>query len=97
MTPGEAPWTATLTVRTRTDRLATMLERSLHPEVDREVPRARAALDRPSPDTLEITIWARDSGAMRAAVNTYLGWVSLAVATVGAVSGPPASVEPAPT
>ena len=97
MTSGDSPWNATLTVRTRTGRLAAMLERSLQPEADREVPRARAALHRPSPDTVEITISARDSGAMRAAVNTYLGWISLAVATVGAVNRPPASAEPAPT
>lgn len=88
MTPGEGPWQAALTVRTSSDRVAAMLERALRPEAEREVPRARAELRRPSPDTVELQIWARDSGALRAAVNTYLGWVSLSIATLRAARGP---------
>jgi len=33
-----------------------------------------------------LSISARDSGAMRAALNTYLGWVHLSLATARAAS-----------
>ncbi len=88
------PWTATVTVRTRNDRLTAMLERSLRPEADREVPRARATLRRPSPHIVELAITARDSGAMRAALNTYLGWVSLALTTLRSATRAGSSPEP---
>ncbi|MGA8303296.1 MAG: KEOPS complex subunit Pcc1 [Thermoplasmata archaeon] len=81
MTLGSPSWSAIVTVRIRDPRLAEMLERSLRPEAEREVPRARAGLTRPSPNTIELSIAARDSGAMRAALNTYLGWVHLSLAT----------------
>lgn len=81
MTDAPPPWTATVTVRTGDSHLASMLERVLRPEADREVPRTRAALRRPSMDAVELSIGARDLGAMRAALNTYLGWVALSVAT----------------
>jgi tRNA threonylcarbamoyladenosine modification (KEOPS) complex Pcc1 subunit len=87
MTEGSGDWTATVTVRTGSERVAMMLERSLRPEADREVPRARAVLRRPSSDTVELTITARDSGAMRAAMNTYLGWVALSLATIRSAGG----------
>jgi tRNA threonylcarbamoyladenosine modification (KEOPS) complex Pcc1 subunit len=87
-------WTATVTVRTSVPAAAGMLERALRPEADREVPRARAQLRRLSPDSLELSISARDTGAMRAALNTYLGWVHLALATLGSSAGPlPTSAE----
>jgi tRNA threonylcarbamoyladenosine modification (KEOPS) complex Pcc1 subunit len=85
-----APWTATVTVRTPDERLVAMLERSLRPEAEREVPRARAALARPSAGTVELAIEARDVGAMRAALNTYLGWVDLSIATVRSANAGPA-------
>jgi tRNA threonylcarbamoyladenosine modification (KEOPS) complex Pcc1 subunit len=87
MSASTEPWRAVVTVRTQSDRLAAMLERSLRPEADREVPRARAALRRPFPSTVELAITARDSGALRAALNTYLGWVSLSLATHGTATG----------
>ncbi|MHB8352410.1 MAG: KEOPS complex subunit Pcc1, partial [Thermoplasmata archaeon] len=48
------------------------------PESSREVPRATARVDRVGPDTVRLTLTARDTGALRAALNTYLGWISLA-------------------
>jgi tRNA threonylcarbamoyladenosine modification (KEOPS) complex Pcc1 subunit len=81
MSEGDPLWTATLTVRAGGERLAEMLERSLRPEAEREVPRARAVLRRSTADTVELAISARDSGAMRAGLNTYLGWVALSLAT----------------
>ncbi len=80
MSPGES-WTATVSVRTADPDLATWVERALGPETSREVPRARTRLRRPSGDTVELEISARDAGAMRAALNTYLGWVDLSLAT----------------
>ena len=55
--------------------------RSLGPESSREVPRARAQVRRTGDRTLELALDARDSGALRAALNTYLGWIHLALAT----------------
>ncbi|HTW40633.1 MAG TPA: KEOPS complex subunit Pcc1 [Thermoplasmata archaeon] len=75
-------WTAVVRVRASSERTAEMLERALRPEADREVPRARARLSRPSAREVELDVTARDGGAMRAALNTYLGWVALSAATL---------------
>ncbi len=80
-------WRATVTVRPGSEKLAAMLERTLRPESEREVPRARAELTRSPADTVVLEISARDTGAMRAALNTYLGWVHLASATANAAGG----------
>jgi tRNA threonylcarbamoyladenosine modification (KEOPS) complex Pcc1 subunit len=93
MTDSDAPWTATVSVRVPSESLAGMLERSLRPEAEREVPRARTVLRRSLPTTVELSVEARDSGAMRAALNTHLGWIQLALASarsagVGAAAGP---------
>jgi tRNA threonylcarbamoyladenosine modification (KEOPS) complex Pcc1 subunit len=86
MSPVPGAWTATVRIRTESERTASMLERALRPEADREVPRARAVLTRPTEVTVELAISAKDSGAMRAALNTYLGWVSLSIATLRSAS-----------
>lgn len=75
-------WTARVTVRLPKDAWADWVERSLRPESQREVPRTRAELVRPDPRSVELAIKARDTGAARAALNTFLGWVDLSVATV---------------
>ena len=84
MSAGE--WTATITVvrddAARMDRL----ERALVPEASREVPRARARMRRRDPRSLELAVTANDTGALRAALNTYLGWVALADATEAVAS-----------
>jgi tRNA threonylcarbamoyladenosine modification (KEOPS) complex Pcc1 subunit len=82
------PWTAELSFRTTTPALAEHIERALRPEAAREVPRARAEVRRAGTH-LEIAIAARDAGAMRAALNTYLGWVHLAAETARAASHRP--------
>jgi tRNA threonylcarbamoyladenosine modification (KEOPS) complex Pcc1 subunit len=79
----DPPWTATVTVRTSDPAVAHVLERALRPEAEREVPRARAELHDDPATGVELRISARDAGAMRAALNTYLGWVQLALATLG--------------
>jgi tRNA threonylcarbamoyladenosine modification (KEOPS) complex Pcc1 subunit len=90
MSTPDSGWTAVVSVRLPDERLATWLERALGPEAAREVPRARADVRRASPVTVEIRLTARDTGSIRAAMNTYLGWVHLALATVGEASGPAA-------
>lgn len=75
-------WTVTISVRTPTAELAGWLEQALLPEASREVPRAHAEVHRPAPTRVEIRIRARDTGSVRAALNTYLGWVHLALAAV---------------
>jgi tRNA threonylcarbamoyladenosine modification (KEOPS) complex Pcc1 subunit len=74
------PWTATVTVATGRSELARWLERALAPEAAREVPRARTSIERTGA-SLRLRVEASDAGAMRAALNTYLGWVALSIAT----------------
>jgi tRNA threonylcarbamoyladenosine modification (KEOPS) complex Pcc1 subunit len=93
MSGSPAAWRATVTVRAPDPVFARSLERALRPEASREVPRARAELRAVSDGELELAITAADAGAMRAALNTYLGWIRLASATVRSVStGPPEPV-----
>ena len=82
MSASELAWSVTITVRTRAPEVAGWLERTLLPEVSRELPRARAAVHRPAATAVALEIQARDTGALRAALNTHLGWVHLALATV---------------
>jgi len=84
MTASDFPWSASIRVRSRDPELCLWLEQSLRPEAAREVPRAHAELGRDSLGSVELVISARDSGAMRAALNTYLGWVHLSLATARA-------------
>jgi tRNA threonylcarbamoyladenosine modification (KEOPS) complex Pcc1 subunit len=74
-------WTAHLAVHRDDPAAMDRLERALLPEASREVPRARARMSRVDPRTLVLEITAHDTGALRAALNTYLGWVALADAT----------------
>ena len=91
MTVSAGPWTARLAVRLDTPRLADWLERALRPEASREVPRTRAEVLRTGESAIEVAITARDVGALRAALNTYLGWIhlSLETARTAAASGTP--------
>jgi tRNA threonylcarbamoyladenosine modification (KEOPS) complex Pcc1 subunit len=75
-------WTATISVHTPSERVAGWLELALRPEATREVPRARAELRRSAPTIVEIAITTRDTGSLRAALNTYLGWIHLSLATL---------------
>jgi tRNA threonylcarbamoyladenosine modification (KEOPS) complex Pcc1 subunit len=92
MSEAVPPWTATVTLRLPDPALAEWVERALRPEAAREVPRAHAELRTTGKGVVELTIAARDTGAMRAAINTYLGWLHLSLATL-AVSG--AASDPA--
>jgi len=84
MTTEEFAWTATIRVRVDSPSVVDWVEQALGPEASREVPRARAELHRGTGPSLELSISARDSGAMRAALNTYLGWIHLSLATARA-------------
>jgi len=84
MTDRAASWTASVRIRVDDARVRDWLEQALKPEAAREVPRARAELHRGEGDALELVIEAADSGAMRAALNTYLGWIHLSLATAQA-------------
>jgi tRNA threonylcarbamoyladenosine modification (KEOPS) complex Pcc1 subunit len=90
----ENPWSATVSVRAGNPRLVRWIERSLRPEAAREVPRTRAELRTGPPDTVVITISARDSGALRAALNTYLRWVELSLATARAAASTRGAGDP---
>ena len=94
MTRRRSPWSATVRLATGRAELARWLERALRPEAAREVPRARTTLRR-SGASVELRVVASDAGAMRAALNTYLGWIALSLATVRAAEAdgvtPPAA------
>ncbi len=81
---GTPVWTGSIEIRSRSVQESEWLYRALGPEAEREVPRARATLLRPQLDRVRIEILARDTGALRAALNTYLGWINLAEATLAA-------------
>jgi tRNA threonylcarbamoyladenosine modification (KEOPS) complex Pcc1 subunit len=76
-----ARWTALFTIELARPEAAEHLLAVLGPEASREVPKATATLARPSPTVVTIDVRASDAGALRAAANTYLGWVDLAVGT----------------
>ena len=83
-----AVWHATVRVRPPGGTTARWLLEVLAPEAAREVPRARATLREVSDGALELAVEAADAGAMRAAINTYLGWIDLALATLTASRRP---------
>jgi tRNA threonylcarbamoyladenosine modification (KEOPS) complex Pcc1 subunit len=89
------PWSATVSVSTGRPELTRWVEEALRPEAAREVPRARTEVRRLG-SRLELRIDARDAGAMRAALNTYLGWISLSLETAEASAGRPAASAAAP-
>jgi tRNA threonylcarbamoyladenosine modification (KEOPS) complex Pcc1 subunit len=74
-------WTAVVRIHRAQAADAERLFAALEPEAAREVPRTRVELRRPAPETVEITVRARDTGALRAGVNTFLGWIALAERT----------------
>lgn len=106
MRPGTPCWSATLTVTTAgRPELARWVARALSPEAARELPRAEATVRASGRHTLTIAVRAADAGSMRAALNTYLGWVHLYLATalaaatdrpVGPAGGPPEAVISGP-
>lgn len=91
MTEPAGPWNATVTVHLRDPDVADWLVRALGPEAHREVPRASARVQRAADGAVEVSMEARDAGALRAALNTYLGWIHLALATARAARSPPSS------
>jgi len=80
-------WTATIAVDGPDAAVIERLARTLGPEAGREVPRARARLERGAPTRLVLHITTKDTGALRAALNTFLGWIDLAAATERVAAG----------
>ena len=74
-------WTAVIEISGPTPEVIDRLARTLGPEATREVPRARARLERTGPGGLLVRLEARDTGALRAGLNTFLGWIDLAAST----------------
>ena len=56
---------------------APVIHQALSPEAGRDVPKARGALGGTA-RRVTITVEAEDSGALRAAVNSYLRWSDVA-------------------
>jgi tRNA threonylcarbamoyladenosine modification (KEOPS) complex Pcc1 subunit len=80
-------WEARIVVRLPDGASAGWLAAALAPEASRDVPRARAEVRSVDATTVELVVTARDTGAIRAALNTYLGWVHLALSTARAARG----------
>jgi len=59
-----------------TDANADIVVSTLSPEVGRELPRTETDIIRNN-DTVTITVSAKDVSAMRAALNSYLGWIRI--------------------
>ena len=72
-------WSAQFRVTLDDPEAAERLLAVLGPEASRDVPKASVGLARPSPNTVAIDVRTSEVGALRAAANTYLGWVDLAV------------------
>lgn len=66
---------------------ADAVEAALRPEMGADVPGSRAALARRGA-TLDLSIEAEDAGALRAAVNSHLRWVRLALDVHRVARGP---------
>jgi tRNA threonylcarbamoyladenosine modification (KEOPS) complex Pcc1 subunit len=79
-----AGWSASIEVRCASPEAAQRLYRVLAPESAREVPRTQVRLHPPKDDQVRLDLDAHDTGALRAAVQTYLGWVQLTEATTRA-------------
>jgi tRNA threonylcarbamoyladenosine modification (KEOPS) complex Pcc1 subunit len=65
---------------------ADALEAALRPEMGSDVPGSRATLERQG-STLLLRLEAEDAGALRAALNAYLRWASLALDVHGVARG----------
>jgi KEOPS complex subunit Pcc1 len=85
------PWLASIVVRRPTAASADHLLSVLTPEAGREVPRSTATISRRG-NTVTLRLRATDTGALRAAVNTFLGWVDLATRTEELAGIEPSSV-----
>lgn len=85
-------WTAEIVVRCASPADAERLHRVLGPESTREVPRARARLERSGDAFVRVVLEARDTGALRAGLQTFLGWVQLEAETMRTARAP----SPAP-
>jgi KEOPS complex subunit Pcc1 len=57
---------------------AAIVHDALRPEAGRDVPKARVSM-RAKGDRLTLGIEAEDTGALRAAVNSYLRWADVAI------------------
>ncbi len=64
---------------------ASVVRQALAPEAGRDVPKARVHVSG-SGRKLTITIDAEDTGALRAAVNSYLRWSDVAARVRGEVT-----------
>jgi tRNA threonylcarbamoyladenosine modification (KEOPS) complex Pcc1 subunit len=71
-------WRASIRVRVADRASAVRLHAALSPEVAREVPRVTATVRWTGDGRLELVFVASETGALRAALNTYLGWIRLA-------------------
>jgi tRNA threonylcarbamoyladenosine modification (KEOPS) complex Pcc1 subunit len=74
-------WEARVSVRSAEGEVLDRLARTLGPEAAGEGTRLTARVVRAPDGALELELSARDTSSMRAALNTYLGWVHLALRT----------------
>lgn len=75
-------WKIAIRVGPATPTTVSWLRRALAPGLEREVPRTFASISAPAEDLLCLDVRTRDTGAARAALNTYLGSIHLAAETM---------------
>jgi|GEM_PF-1603303 len=88
-------WRARIEVRRPTVREAERLRRTLAPEAAREVAKVQTALRREDGSTVVLAFDAEETGSLRAAINTYLGWIRLTLEAEGVAHPPPVNAPPA--
>lgn len=62
------------------DNISEVVAKSLLPEMDRNIPRTKVNL-REDENSITIEIQAKDTSALRAALNSYLRWIKVTVDT----------------
>lgn len=87
MSGAAGAWTAHIRLQRASKASAERLARTLAPEASREVPRASSTVRRRKERWVEVEVTARDTGALRAALNTFLGWAQLAAETERVAEG----------
>lgn len=87
-------WRATVRIERSSADAAGRLLATLVPEAARDAPRASARVRRRGRNGVEIELVAGEAGALRAALNTFLGWLVLAGETERA--GAPRTSTPKP-
>ncbi len=71
--------TAVITLEKK-GKITHVVASSLLPETDRKIPRTKVQVNE-NGNALSLVISAKDTSALRAAINSYLRWISVGIET----------------